>query len=146
MGLGGGINKQKGIKALAWISFILAVTGGAAVAGTFLGDWVSGLIGFFPGWIGVVILAGAFTAMAIDLFVDGIPNQVALYTAMALPSVARAVPGKLGDTVTDLSRQLLSSVNGALGVWLGTSSAIGLAITCVVVSLLMARRVIAKGR
>jgi hypothetical protein len=93
MGLGGGINKQKGIKALAWISFILAVTGGAAVAGTFLGDWVSGLIGFFPGWIGVVILAGAFTAMAIDLFVDGIPNQVALYTAMALPSVARAVPG-----------------------------------------------------
>lgn len=143
---GGGINKEKGIKALAWISFTLAAVGGAAIAGTFLGGFVAGLLGFFPDWVGIVVLAGAFVAMAIDLFVDGIPNQVALYTAIALPSVARAVPGKLGDTVTSLSRQLLANVNSALGEWLGTSSAIGLAIVSIVVSLLMARRVIAKSR
>lgn len=143
---GGGFSKEKGIKALAWISFVLAAVGGAATAGTFLGDWVSGLLGFFPDWLGILVLTGAFVAMVIDLFVDGIPNQIALYTAIALPSVARSVPGKLGDTVTDLSRQLLDSVNNALGEWLGTSSAIGMALVSIVVSLLMARRVIAKGR
>lgn len=143
---GGGFNKERGIKALAWISFVLAASGGAAVAGTFLGDWISGLLGFFPDWLGILVLVGGFVAMAIDLFVDGIPNQIALYTAMTLPSIARAVPGKLGATVTDLSHQLLASVNNALGEWLGTSSAIGMAMVCVTVSLLMARRVIAKSR
>lgn len=143
---GGGFNKEKGIKALAWISFVLAAVGGAALAGTFLGDWISALLGFFPDWVGILVLTGAFVALAIDLFVDGIPNQVALYTAMSLPAVARAVPGRLGDTVTDLSRQLLASLNGALGEWLGTTSTVGLAVVSVAVSLLMARRVIAKSR
>lgn len=141
---GGG--KEKGIKVLAWISYGLAVVGGAAIAATFLGGWASGIVGILPGWVAIVLFTGAVAAMAVDLFVDGIPNQVALYTAIALPSLARSVPGKLSDTVTDLSRQALSQVNDTLGVWLGTTSALGLAVSAVVVSLLMARRVVQKGR
>jgi hypothetical protein len=143
---GGGFNKEKGIKALAWISFTLAAVGGAALASTFIGTWTAALLGVFPSWVGILIVAGGFVAMAIDLFVDGIPNQVALYTAIGLPVVARSVPGRLGDTVTDLSGRLLGSLQGALGDWLGTSSALGMAVVSVVVSLLMARRVIAKTR
>jgi hypothetical protein len=142
----GGGNKEKGIKALAWISYGFAVVGGAAVASTFVGDWISGFVGIFPGWVAIVAFVGAFVAMAIDLFVDGIPNQAALYSAIALPSLARAVPGKLSTTVTDLSTKALTQVNSSLGAWLGTSSALGVAVAAVVVSLLMARRVIAKGR
>lgn len=142
---GGGFNKEKGIKALAWISFVLAAVGGAALAGTFLGGWVAGILGFFPDWVGILALTGAFVALAIDLFVDGIPNQVALYTAMTLPALGRSVPGRLGDTVTDMSQQLLASLNGALGEWLGTTSTVGLAVVSVAVSLLMARRVVRKG-
>ncbi len=141
-----GGNKEKGIKALAWISYGLAVIGGAALAATFVGGMVANVVGFFPNWVAIVLFAGAFVAMAVDLFVDGIPNQVALYTAIVLPSLARSVPGKMSGTVTDMSRQALDQANAALGVWLGTSSALGLAAVAVVVSLLMARRVVAKGR
>jgi hypothetical protein len=142
---GGGSNKEKGIKVLAWISFGAAVVGGAAIASTFVGDLIVSVVGFFPGWVAIAALLAGAVAMAVDLFVDSEPNRVALYTAMALPSVARAVPGALSNTVTNLSNQALSHVNAALGVWLGTSSAIGVALACVVVSLLVARRVIAKG-
>jgi hypothetical protein len=142
----GGLNKEKGRKALAWISFGLAVIAGAAIVATFVGGFIAGLVGWFPSWVAIAAFAGAFVAMAIDLFVDGEPNQVALYSAMALPSLARAVPGRLSDTVTQMSGQALSQVNKSLGEWLGTSSAVGVAIACVVVSLLMARRVVAKGR
>ena len=146
MRTGGGFNKEKGIKALAWISYGLAVVGGAALAATFLGGWISGLVGIFPNWVAIVAFVGAFVAMAVDLFVDGIPNQMALYTAIALPSLARAVDGRLSDTVTQVSGPALAQVNNSLGVWLGTSSALAVAAVAVVASLLVARRVVAKGR
>ena len=142
----GGINKEKGIKALAWISYGLAAIAGAAVVTTFLGGWISGLVGLFPGWVAAVATAGLVVAMGIDLFIDGIPNQVALYSAMVIPSLARAVPGKLGDTVGALAQSLRDSVNSSLSTWLGVSSSISVAIGCAVVSLLMARRVIQKAR
>lgn len=138
-------HKAQGIKALAWISFGLAVVGGAALASMFIGDMIAGLIGFFPPWLGSVMLAGGVVGMAIDLFVDGIPNRVALYTAMTIPSIARSVPGRLGDEVTRLSENLRAQVELPLGVWLGVASTTAVAIGCVVVSMLMARRVIAKG-
>jgi hypothetical protein len=142
----GGFNKEKGIKALAWISYGLAVVSGAALVTTFLGGWISGLVGLFPGWVAVAATAGIIVAMAVDLFVDGIPNQVALYSAMVIPSLARAVPGKLGDTVGGLAQSLRASVNASLTTWLGVSSSIGVAVGCAAVSLIMARRVIQKAR
>ncbi len=142
---GGGFSKEKGRKALAWISFGFALVGGTAASATFVGDWVDALFGFFPTWVSALALAGAVIALAIDLFVDGEPNKVAVYSAMALPSLGRTSPGRLGDTVTDLGGQLLASVNDFLGEWLGVTSAIATAAVCAAVALLMARRVVTKG-
>jgi hypothetical protein len=143
---GGGGNKEKGRLTLAWVSFGFAVIGGAAIVATFIGGMIAGFVGFFPSWVAIAAFVGAFVAMAIDLFVDGEPNQVALYTAMVLPSLARAVPGRLSDTITQMSAQALAQLNSVLGEWLGTSSAMGVALACIIVSLLMGRRVLAKGR
>lgn len=141
----GGGSKEKGRKALAWISFGFAVIGGAAIVATFIGGFIAGLVGIFPSWVAIAAFVGAIVAMVIDLFVDGEPNTIALYTAMVVPSLARAVPGQLSDTVTQASGSALDQVNQTLGMWLGTSSAIGIAVACVIVSLLMGRRVVARG-
>jgi predicted MFS family arabinose efflux permease len=135
---------DKGRKVRAWISFGLAVIGGAAIVATFVGGAIAGLVGFFPSWVAIAAFVGALVAMTIDLIIDGEPNRIALCTAMVLPSLARAVPGKLSDTVTQASSSAHDQVNQSLGVWLGTSSAIGIAVACVIVSLLMGRRVLAK--
>lgn len=140
----GGSTKERGREILAWTSFGLAVIGGAALTSTFVGGLVAGVVGFFPSWVAIAGFAGALSAMAMDLFVDGEPNRIALVTAAVLPSLARAVPGKLGLTVTQASAQALAHVNDALGEWLGVRSALGLAVSCIVVAILMSRRVIAK--
>lgn len=142
---GGGFNKEKGRKALAWISFGFALVAGTAASATFVGSWIDSLFGFFPTWVSALALGAAVVALAIDLFVDGEPNKVAVYVAIALPSLARTSPGRLGGTVTDLAGQLLASVNGFLGVWLGVASALATAAICTAVALLMARRVVTKG-
>lgn len=143
--VGGSNNfKAKGVKALAWISFGFAIVGGAALASTVVGGFIRSALGIFPDWVAPLAAAGAAVAMGIDLFVDGEPNKIALYMAIALPSLAAAVPGKLGDTVSNLAGQALSSVNGGLTSWLGVTSSLAIAATCVVVSLLMARRVVTK--
>lgn len=140
-----GMGGDKKVKVLAWISYILAVIGGAAITDTFIGRFVTGVVEFFPSWLAIVAFAGGFVAMAVDLLVDGIPNRLAVYLGMVLPPVAAAVPGKLGDTVVSLSHSILAAVDGGMQSWLGVSSALGLAATSVVVSLLVARRVVAKG-
>jgi hypothetical protein len=140
----GGANKEKGRQALAWISFGLAVVAGAAAAGTFIGGMIAGVVGFFPGWVGALLCAGLIIGIAIDVFIDSEPNRVALFGMMLLPSLARAVPGQLGDTVTNAATTLLVQVQSALGQWLGLTTAVGIALGSAAIALLMARRVIAK--
>jgi hypothetical protein len=137
-------SREKGRRVLAWISFGLAAIGGSALGASFVGGVIAGTVKIFPVWVATVCFVGFAGAMCVDLFLDGEPNLVALYAAMTLPSLARAVPGKLGVSATHVAQTLLMQVNKALGEWLGTSSAIGIAVVCCVVSLLTARRVIAK--
>lgn len=144
MRMGGGY-REKGIQALAWISFGFAVVGGAAITGTLLGDCIVALVRIFPNWVATAAFAGGVVALSVDLFVDQTPNRLALWMAILLPSVARATTGKLSDSVTELSDKAAAQVNGGLGEWLGVASYLGLAVACVVISQLMARRVIAKG-
>jgi hypothetical protein len=140
-----GSGRERGRRILAWLSFGFAVVGGAALVGTFIGGAVVDVMGFLPGWVRIAAFTGVFIAMGVDLLVDGEPNQVALYAAMALPSMATAVPGRLSGTVATASHQLMVQVNHGLGQWLGTVAGLGLAVTCLVVSVLIGRRVIAKG-
>lgn len=144
-GGGFGGTREKGITALAWISYALAVAGGAAAAATFVGGFVAGVVRFFPGWVAVAAFGAGFIAMAVDLFVDGTPNRLAIWMGILLPSVARAVPGRLGQTVTAVSNQVLAQINHVLGEWLGATSAFGVAVFAVAAALLVARRVVHKG-
>lgn len=136
---------EKGMLVLAWISFVLAVAGGAAVATTFAGGFVSGIVGFFPGWAATLTFIAAFAIMARDLLIDGIPNRPAVTTGLLLPSLARAVPGGLGHKVTFYSGQVLGQVKAHLGSFLGTTSALGVAAVLVAVALILAQRSVPKG-
>lgn len=136
---------EKGILTLAWISQILAVAGGVGVAATFLGDWISGLIGFFPDWLGPLLLFAAVVAWILDLLVDGIPNRLAIWCALLIPTLARSVNGTLGQRVTEISGRLADTINAELGAWLGTTSVLSIALAASLAALLVARRVISKG-
>ncbi len=133
----------KGRKILAWISYGFAVVAGAALVAT-------GLIGFFtglaPGWVSAILFVGLFFAMAVDIIVDGEPNRLALISAMVLPSLATSVNGQLAAVVGEFARSILASVNSGLGSWLGVAgSGWAVALMCIAVSLIIARRVVAKG-
>lgn len=138
--------KSKGIQVLAWSSYALAVIGGAALVVSPVGGILAAVIGLFPTWVASTALIAGFAAMGADLYVDGTPNRPALVTAILLPSVARATPGKLGETVTHLCDQVLAQANAALGPLLGTTSALTVAAAATVGSALIARRVIVKAK
>lgn len=137
--------QQKGVKTLAWLSLGIAGVGGTAAAGTFVGDWIAKAFDLLPWkWVPILLLLALFVTGVIDVLIDMTPNKAALYSVIFLPSVAGATPGKFGDTVGGWFDALMGWVNDSLITWLGTDSAVGLAIACIGGALLMARRVIKK--
>jgi len=150
--------QAKGVKALAWISFGLAICGGAALAGTAPGGWIVSVLGWFPDGVSIFILVIGLGGVAIDVFCDMEPNMVAIWGAVLLPSVAAAVinnqsgpedmkpqGAKLGTTVSDGSGTILDALNGWSHSWIGGISTITLATTLIALAFVMARRVITKG-
>lgn len=139
--------KAKGVTGLAWANLAIALTGGALAVDTWVGQVAVWFIQVPPWeWFPPVLLAALVIAVGLDLFLDGVPNQMAIIGALAAPSVAAASPGKLGATVTEWAGSLLGWLDGELIGWLGTSSATGLAIGCIVASILMSRRVVRKSK
>lgn len=140
---GGG---TKGKKALAWISFFLAIVAGAAFAVGGLGDLLNGLLNMFGvDWLAALVFMIALGSMLVDIIVDRIPNQVAMWMAMVVPALAQSVPGKLSETVQNLYDQILTQVQSGLSAWLGVASTWGIAIVSAVLAFLVGRRVLAKG-
>lgn len=140
---GGGGGAAKGRKILAWISYGFAIVGGAALVATGLITFFTGLV---PGWVSAILFAGLFCAMAVDIIIDGEPNRLALISAMVLPSLAATVNGQLSTVVGQFARQVLTSVNAGLGSWLGVSgSGWAVAVMCIALAMIIARRVVAKG-
>ncbi|MDM4721173.1 hypothetical protein QTQ03_28045 [Micromonospora sp. WMMA1363] len=137
--------RQKGVKTLAWLSFGLAFVGGAFGAETFVGDGIEWVLEALPwAWLPVLLLIVAVVGTLIDSFVDGVPNWFAVGSALLAPSIATAVDGKFGDTISAWADGAQGWVNGLLTEWTGEQSAVGLTLACAVASLLMARRVIRK--
>lgn len=137
--------QQKGVRTLAWLSLGIATIGGTAAAGTFIGDWTDAVFDWIPWeWLAPLVLAILFITTVIDLLIDLLPNKAAIYSVIAMPSVAASAPGKFGDTLGGWFDALMGWVNDTLVQWLGTDSAVGLAIACIVAAVLMARRVIKK--
>ncbi|MEO3930933.1 hypothetical protein ABGB07_44890 [Micromonosporaceae bacterium B7E4] len=137
--------RQKGTTALAWASFGVAIVGGTFAAGMWIGEVIRTLLDALPWpWVPALLLLIAVVGVGIDLFVDGAPNQVAIYGGILTPSIATAADGKLGNSISDWTADLVNWLNGSLVEWLGTGSAVGLALACIICSLLMARRVVRK--
>lgn len=139
----GGNVKAQATKVAAWIAYVTAVAAGALLAGTFIGGLIDNLVTVGPAWLPVVALIVLFVSTAVDLGVDGVPNRVALYCTMAMPSVARSVNGKLGNNVEHWANQVLDQIRGPLSAWLGTSSALALALAAGLAAWLVARRTMA---
>jgi hypothetical protein len=138
--------QQKGIKGLAWASFAIAVVGGTLATETWIGKLIQGFLGLWPWkWIPPVLLAAAVVALAVDIFIDLIPNQTAIWSALTIPSIAASVPRRLGDEVSHWCGELLNLIDGWLHEWIADSST-GLAIACIAASLIMARRVVKKSK
>lgn len=138
--------KQKGITALAWCAFAVAVAGGTLATETFVGKVLQDFLGLWPWkWIPPVLLAVAVVALGVDIFIDGVPNQTAIWSALTVPSIAASVTGKLGDEVSHWCGQLLSAIDGSLHTWI-TDSSTGLAVACIGGALVMARRVVRKSK
>lgn len=135
----------KGVKQLAWVSFGLAVIGGAALMVTFVGRLIAGVVGMFPAWVaGAALLIGA-VVIVLDLWLDGTPNQAAILAAILLPSVSLAAGGSFGAAVRDGAGRVSGSVSGYAGALIGNGSPLVLAAVGVIGALLMAKRVIKKG-
>ncbi len=137
----GGDWKDKMTKGLAWTSYVLGIAAGSLLASTFFGGIVDNIFGFLPwDWVPFAALALLFVFVAIDLLSDWIPNRVALYCTMAMPSVARSVNGKLGDSIESWANSVREALQGQIGSWLGTTSAVGLAVAAAGCAWLVARR------
>jgi hypothetical protein len=138
--------QQKGIKGLAWTSFVIAVVGGTLAPQMFLGKAIQGFLGLWPWpWIPPVLLAATIVAVAVDIFIDLTPNTAAIWSALTMPTIAASVKGKLGDTVSGWCQALLDEIDGWLHAWI-TDSSTGLAVACIAAALIMARRVVKKSK
>lgn len=143
----------KSIKGLAWASFVFAFAVGAMMPDTFLGNWIRKAIGWLPEDYGieqiavVVVLVIGWIAVILDVYVDIEPNQVAVYGAMLLPTVATALSGGFVDWIEDLSNWFLGLVDQML--FAANPNGIGpevLTITAAIAVGMTAQRVVKKSR
>ena len=134
----------KGLKILAWFDWVIAVYGGTLLAGTFVGAWIASVAGFVPGFAPAALFV-AIVVMAVDIFIDWIPNQGAIWTAILIPSVARGAHGRLSAWVQQQSSHLAAAVSPHVIEWMGPLPALTVAATAIVAAILMARRVVKKG-
>ncbi|MEU1761654.1 hypothetical protein [Micromonospora sp. NPDC005652] len=130
---------------LAWIAQVFAFLGGAFAAETILGDAIESVLEFIPwGWVPVALVFAAGVSVLLDLLWDLLPERLALWCSLALPSMATAVPGKFGDTVSDWANTLQGSLQGSLREWFGGQPALGLAVICVVMVVMTAKYALPK--
>lgn len=140
----GGDWKDKMTKGLAWTSYVLGIAAGSLLASTFVGGMVDKMFGLLPwDWVPFAVLAVLAAFVFVDLVSDFIPNRLALYCTMAAPSIARSVNGELGDSIEAGAGSVRAALQGQIGSWLGTASAIGLAIAAAGVAWVVARRTMA---
>lgn len=140
-----GKGKSRGVKALAWISIVLAAAGGAAATPTPIGTFIGWLVNLPPVWFAPSLLFVLAVITVLDPALDGVPNWLAVASVIVMPSVAKSVDGKLGTAVTNLSNEVLAATNEMLGDWLPQSvPALVAAIVLIASAALMARRVVRK--
>lgn len=139
----------KSVKGLAWASFIGALAIGAMLPGTFVGDVIDTVFGWLP-WgpvIPIIVLIVGWIGVFLDTYLDLEPNQLAVYGALLLPSVAATLSGGLADWTEDIADTVLQAVDQ----WLFSASPNGLGSQALAIALavacgLMSQRVVKKSR
>lgn len=136
--------RQKGIHTLAWVDLGIAIAGGSAISLMWAGAGIAWILTLFPLWVPIVVLVLGVLAAGLDCL-DGVPNRLAIWCGLLLPSVALAVPTKLGVQVTNGCSQIMSVITDNTSQWTGQIPMTAIAIMFTGIALLMARRVVAKG-
>ena len=143
----GGASKK--VLILAWVGYIFALAGAAALPATFLGSWIAWCVSHVWGWVGPALLLAGAVSITLDIALDLVPNRLAVWCTIAMPSIAAGIdgkdgePGKLATKVGDASDWILPTVNDRLGSWLGTTSTIGICIGAIGAAWLVSRRTMA---
>lgn len=119
------------MKLFAWAAFA-----GAVIAGAALAAGSSGLVQ-------TAVVLAALTILTIDIVKDRTPNQAAVIVAVALPSLIVGMNGKLAASIKAGLSWLWNQVQGPAGEWVGTTSALGVAVAAITVSFLISRRAMA---
>ncbi len=116
------------MKAFAWASFALAIIAGAGLAAT------------GAGLVQLLVAVAAIAVLVVDIAKDRTPNQGAVVVAIALPSLVVGMNGKMAEFIDTWLGRLWDNVSDTAGSWAGTQSMLFVAIACVAVSFIFARR------
>jgi hypothetical protein len=106
---------------LAWLAFGCALVGGVTATASWVGDWVSAIVGVFWWWMPFVLLVVVGLTVLLDLVTDGIPNRKATYLVILWPSLALSVDGKLGHTLRGWIDAVNAYLDRTFAAWLTDS-------------------------
>lgn len=140
--------KDRSVTILGWMSLLIAGTGGAFAAPTWIGATIRWIVGLppWPDTANVLLFIGLL-AVVLDILVDGTPNHPAVIAFILAPSIGvAAADGKLAAWVQARGDQLEGSVGGTIADWLGDVSTSALALVCIATALILARRTLSKQR
>lgn len=105
---------------LCWTSFIFALVGGAAMLGTFVGDffgWFGGLTGIAIKGVPVITLVMIIGIVILglaglrDILRDNIPNRTAVWAAILVPCLARGAGGWFATKTAATSQQVVAQAS-----------------------------------
>lgn len=136
-----------GLPYLAWASFLFALTGGALLPGTPVGEGLSDFVKSVTWtWLPVAALVVGVAGAAIDIIRDLIPDRIAVYTAALAPTVAGAIDGELADKVVGFGEWAVGHIGGPLERWTGLVEPAHVAIVALLLAWTIARRVVKDGK
>lgn len=139
--------RKRTMPIMAWVSFGSGGCGGMLATGMWIGEAVHAVLSPIPWpWLPAVATLGLLVVIVRDFLIDGEPNKIAVYGAIALPSLAASATGKLGDSIHTWTSVILDWVNSWGPQWLGTSSATALTLAFIVTAILLAQRAVKKGK
>lgn len=130
---------------LGWIAQIVAFVGGAYATNSWPGQTIRWVFELIP-WSGFIpaVLIIWTVAWGIDIVNDLTPNQVAITYGFMGPILAVGLSGTLPQRITQWSNALQAGVGGKISGLAGNLGAGTLAIICIVIAVIVGRRVLAK--
>lgn len=106
---------------LATLACLYSIVGGMSATGTWIGDVIRWAINLGPWWTAYAAVVAGLIFFCGDLGKEGVPNALAIFLPLFIPSAATAVPdnGKLHDLFNDWIDATNKWLDGSLGEWIG---------------------------